>query len=231
MPTRSTEDYLKAILTLGEEHDGPVSTTALAERLDSRPASITGKLRHLSEAGWIHYTAYKGATLTSKGRAVALNILRRHRLWEVFLVEKLGLKWDAVHDIAEQLEHVESDDLLDRLDGFLGHPRFDPHGDPIPTSRGELLDGRGLKRLSEVKVGVSVVVKGVVDSSDPFLQHLDQLGIVLGIQVDLLERLPFDGSVIVRKADASKRVEKATWTRPVADNLLVEIIDPMETND
>lgn len=225
MPTRSTEDYLKAILTLGEEHDGPVSTTALAERLDSRPASITGKLRHLSDAGWIDYTAYKGAFLTSKGRTVALNILRRHRLWEVFLVDKLGFGWDAIHDIAEQLEHVESNALLDRLDDYLGHPRFDPHGDPIPTSRGEILDGRGLKRLSEVAVGSSVVVKGVVDSSDPFLQHLGLLGIVLGIRVELLDRLPFDGSVIVRKAIEGKGGENTTWTRPVADNLLVETKD------
>jgi Mn-dependent transcriptional regulator len=168
MPTNSKEDYLKAILMLGDETDGAVATTAIAERLSMRPASVTGMLRVLGEAGWVTYEAYRGARLTDRGRAIATDIIRKHRLWEVFLVDKLGFGWEEVHDLAEQLEHIDDPELVRRLAAFLGHPKFDPHGDPIPNAAGAMEDDRQLVRLSPLNPGDAGLVKGCVDSGDAF---------------------------------------------------------------
>lgn len=225
MPTNSKEDYLKAILMLegrgphivSDVEQTPVSTTALADRLDMRPASVTGMLRNLSESGWIHYEAYRGARLTGTGRKIALDIVRRHRLWEVFLVDKLGFGWDEVHDLAEQLEHIEHPELMNRLAAFLGDPAYDPHGDPIPGATGEIHDPRKVVRLSECMPGESCEVKGVVDSSDGFLQHLNEFEIGLGLQFVVGKVFEYDGSIEIDLGDRT-----VIWTRSVAENLYVE---------
>jgi DtxR family transcriptional regulator, Mn-dependent transcriptional regulator len=130
--TLSEENYLKAIYHLSKEEDESVSTNALAERLETTAASVSDMLKKLAKKELIEYKKYQGVNISEKGKRVALQIIRKHRLWEVFLVEKLSFNWDEVHEIAEQLEHIDSPTLVKRLDEFLGYPKFDPHGDPIP---------------------------------------------------------------------------------------------------
>lgn len=214
-PTASKEDYLKAIYALSSENQDPVSTNALAERVQSKPASVSGMLKQLAEDGWVHHIAYRGVSLTEPGRLIAVDVIRRHRLWEVFLVERLGYKWDEVHELAERLEHIEDAELTGRLDAYLGHPAFDPHGDPIPQADGTVVDSRSLVSAEVLQAGQSATVKGVVDSSDAFLRHLDALGIGLGRQFEVLQRHAYDGSA---------RVEGlGILTLSVLRNLYVEI--------
>ncbi len=220
MPTNSKEDYLKAILMLEAEADDAVSTTAIAQRLNMRPASVTGMIRVLHEAGWVNYEAYRGVTLTDRGRTIATDIIRKHRLWEVFLVDKLGFGWEEVHDLAEQLEHIDDPELVRRLALFLGNPKFDPHGDPIPTASGTMEDDRQLVRLSALAEGESGVVKGVVDSGDAFLAHLNTLGIEIGTKLLVKSRFAYDGSMEIQQSSGDiQRV----CTRQVVDNLWIEL--------
>lgn len=220
MPTNSKEDYLKAILMLEAESDDAVATTAIAQRLNMRPASVTGMIRVLHEAGWVNYEAYRGVTLTDRGRTIATDIIRKHRLWEVFLVDKLGFGWEEVHDLAEQLEHIDDPELVRRLALFLGNPKFDPHGDPIPTASGTMEDDRQLVRLSALAEGESGVVKGVVDSGDAFLAHLNTLGIEIGTKLLVKSRFAYDGSMEIQQSSGDiQRV----CTRQVVDNLWIEL--------
>ena len=198
MPTVSVENYLKAILHLHEEGKAQVSTTELACRVNSTPASTSAMLRKLGDKGWVAYERYHGVHLTSDGRRIAMNILRRHRLWESFLVDHLGFEWDEVHEIAEELEHVGSRDLTNRLDAFLGFPKLDPHGDAIPGPNGRFRSVAARTLLSEAPKGLELVVVGVVDGRDSFLRHLGILGIALGTRMTLETRHSFDGSVEVR---------------------------------
>ena len=198
MPTVSVENYLKAILHLHEEGKVQVSTTELACRVNSTPASTSAMLRKLGDKGWVAYERYHGVHLTSDGRRIAMNILRRHRLWESFLVDHLGFEWDEVHEIAEELEHVGSRDLTNRLDAFLGFPKLDPHGDAIPGPNGRFRSVAARTLLSEAPKGLELVVVGVVDGRDSFLRHLGILGIALGTRMTLETRHSFDGSVEVR---------------------------------
>ena len=198
MPTVSVENYLKAILHLHEEGKVQVSTTELACRVNSTPASTSAMLRKLGDKGWVAYRRYHGVHLTSDGRRIAMNILRRHRLWESFLVDHLGFEWDEVHEIAEELEHVGSRDLTNRLDAFLGFPKLDPHGDAIPGPNGRFRSVAARTLLSEAPKGLELVVVGVVDGRDSFLRHLGILGIALGTRMTLETRHSFDGSVEVR---------------------------------
>jgi DtxR family Mn-dependent transcriptional regulator len=145
----------------------------------------------------IHYERYQGTRLTEKGQALALSIIRKHRLWEVFLVDKLNFNWDEVHDIAEELEHIHSDELINRLEAFLDHPKFDPHGDPIPTREGEI-NRRNQLPLTELSIGETGMVTGVRDSSKSFLQYLDQLNIELGHRIQVQDIVEFDQSRVVR---------------------------------
>jgi len=198
MPTVSVENYLKAILHLHEEGKAQVSTTELAGRVRATPASTSAMLRKLGDKGWVTYRRYHGVHLTSEGRRIAMNILRRHRLWESFLVDHLGFEWDEVHEIAEELEHVGSRDLTNRLDAFLGFPKLDPHGDAIPGPNGRFRSVAARTLLSEAPRGLELVVVGVVDGRDSFLRHLGILGIALGTRMTLETRHAFDGSVEVR---------------------------------
>ncbi|MEO1011239.1 MAG: metal-dependent transcriptional regulator [Bacteroidota bacterium] len=195
--TLSEEDYIKTIYHLGKGGNSSVSTNAIAEQMDTKPSSVTDMIKKLSEKGLIHYRKYKGVSLTEYGTKTALTLVRKHRLWEVFLVDKLDFSWDEVHEVAEQLEHIKSEQLVDRLDRHLGYPKVDPHGDPIPSKDG-VLKKSVKKLLNEVPVGSEGVCIGVKDSTAPFLRFLDKNNIALGDTITVLEKEEFDGSLHIR---------------------------------
>jgi DtxR family transcriptional regulator, Mn-dependent transcriptional regulator len=195
-PTLSEENYLKAIYRIGKEGNHKVSATAIAEELDNNPASVVDMLKRLTEKKLILYDKSKGAILTGAGHKIALSIVRKHRLWEVFLHDKLGYSWDEVHDIAEQLEHIRDYDLPDRLEKFLGFPEYDPHGDPIPKSNGKLPANRS-KPLAEMGINMKIKITNVSDSSPDFLRYLDKQGISLNNVITIKEIQDFDKSVLV----------------------------------
>lgn len=198
--TLSEEDYLKAIYHLSKENQKGISTNAIAERMQTKASSVTEMIKKLAEKGMVLYKPYQGVKLTEAGTLRAARIVRKHRLWEVFLVEKLEFGWDQVHDIAEELEHIRSEELTDRLDAFLNYPTVDPHGDPIPDRSGNLKMQEKLL-VAHAKPGTSGTVVGVKNSSDDFLRYLDKLGIALGIPLEVVSKEPFDHSmqVLIRK--------------------------------
>ena len=198
MPTESVENYLKAILHLHEDGMDPVTTTAISGKVGATAASTSAMLTRLGSKGWLEHKRYHGVRLTDKGRRMAMDILRRHRLWERFLSDHLGFEWDQVHDIAEELEHVGHVELVNRLDAFLGFPKLDPHGDAIPGPNGRFRSVAARTLLSDAPRGIGVVVVGVVDGRDAFLRHLGVLGIALGTRLTVVERHAFDGSLTVR---------------------------------
>tara|TARA_R110000868_G_scaffold82956_5_gene234012 strand:- start:10155 stop:10808 length:654 start_codon:yes stop_codon:yes gene_type:complete len=195
--THSEEDYLKTIFHLEAAENDTVSTNAIAEQMETKPSSVTDMIRKLSEKGFVSYKKYQGVSLTDLGTEKALNVVRKHRLWEVFLVEKLDFSWDEVHEIAEQLEHIKSEKLTDSLDKHLGFPKFDPHGDPIPSKNGVFV--KTTKRLlNEVELNKAGICVGVKDSSAPFLKFLDKHGIALGDKIIVLDKEDFDGSLQIK---------------------------------
>jgi len=200
MTNRTTEDYIKAIYAIGKD-GGRATTSSLADHLRLADASVTDMLKKLSDRGLATYERYQGAFLTPEGRSMALKIVRRHRLWEMFLVRHLGYSWDKVHSEAERLEHVTSDDLEERLDRALDYPTTDPHGDPIPSATGAVSATDGIP-LSEVEVGSHVSVCRVSDRDDQMLQHAASIGIALATVVLVKERRPFDGSLIIEISGA-----------------------------
>jgi DtxR family Mn-dependent transcriptional regulator len=202
MQSSSEENYLKAIYALYSKESGKVSLKSIAEKLDNNPASVIDMLKRLTAKKLVLYDKSKGAKLTEKGMKLALAIVRKHRLWEVFLSEKLGYSWDEVHDIAEQLEHVTHKDLAEKLDEFLGFPEYDPHGDPIPKSDGKLPAESGVL-LSEFEIGKSGTVAAVNDATTAFLKYLIQLKIGIGTKIKVVDVVEFDESmnIIVDKAD------------------------------
>jgi DtxR family transcriptional regulator, Mn-dependent transcriptional regulator len=216
MRTSSEEDYLKAIYALSNTNTG-ASTNALANHLNMKASSITDMLKKLSDKGWVNYEKYKGASLNVDGKIIALSIVRKHRLWETFLVNKLNFKWDEVHEIAEQLEHIKSNELVDRLDDFLGNPKFDPHGDPIPNKNHEITDSRKRSSLSEVEVNREVIIIGVKDSSAQLLQYLEKENMILGKNIIVLEIHDFDKSLRI-----SINGKELNISERVAQNVLVQ---------
>ncbi len=214
--TNSEENYLKVIYHLGNEGKTKISPTAISEALNNNPASVVDMLKKLVDKKLIQYEKSKGVKLTAKGMKIALLIVRKHRLWEVFLLEKLEYSWDEVHEIAEQLEHIQHAQLADRLDKFLGFPQYDPHGDPIPSASGEMAVIHKTI-LSEVAAGKACQVVGVKDTSSSFLQYLKKLDIGIGTKITLVEKIAFDGSVII----SIKNGAKTTVSKIFADNLLV----------
>jgi len=210
------ENYLKAIFKLAEKDGKAVLTNSIASAMNTAAASVTDMLKRLSDKQLIKYEKYRGVALTKEGSRVATVLIRKHRLWEVFLVEKLGFAWDEVHDLAEQLEHVQGEMLVERLDTFLGHPRFDPHGDPIPDAEGRWTY-RQQVRLALLQPGQRGIVTGVDDHATPFLQYLDQIGLGLGVEILLTARIDYDQSVQVR---IGGNVE-VTLSDKVAQNLFV----------
>lgn len=216
MQSFTEENYLKTIYNLANKQQGEVSTNALAEMTSTKAASVTDMLRKLADKQLIHYKKYQGVRLTEEGERLALQIIRRHRLWEVFLVQKLGFGWDEVHEIAEELEHIRSAELVVRLDTYLGHPQFDPHGDPIPTPAGQMPE-MGYRKLSDTAVGEGVCLMAVLEHSTEFLQHLNHSNLTLGSVVTVNEINAFDKSVLVQ-IDNDRTV---FVSHEVAKNLLV----------
>lgn len=214
------ENYLKAIYHLSSEGTDSVNTNSLADSMSTTPASANDMVKRLATKKLIGYQKYRGATLLSHGKKVALSIIRKHRLWEVFLVEKLGFKWDEVHEIAEQLEHIKSPSLIKRLDKFLGYPKMDPHGDPIPNEDG-VMKATIRASVSEVKVGAVGIVVAVNNDDTLLLQHLDSIGIKLGSRIHLVNRMDFDGSVSIAIDDRQPQFV----SRTVAENLMITLIE------
>lgn len=211
------ENYLKAIYTLSERKGSfDTSTNEIAEKINTKPPTVSDMLRKLTAKKLVTYEKYKKVQLTKAGRQIAIQIIRKHRLWEVFLHDKLQFTWDKVHEVAEQLEHIHSEELILRLEKFLGYPVYDPHGDPIPSANGELSHANRII-LSDVESGKACSVVGVKDSSSPFLQYLQQLNIGIGTKIKVLERIAYDGSLTI----SMKRGQQISVSRKFADNLLV----------
>jgi DtxR family Mn-dependent transcriptional regulator len=187
-----------------------------AEKINTKAASVTDMLKKLADKKLINYQKYQGVSLTAKGEKIALNIIRKHRLWEMFLVEKLSFKWDEVHDIAEQLEHINSDKLVEQLDKFLCYPKVDPHGDPIPDSKGRLNAPKSLL-LSTFHKNTVCIMTGVVDHSPTFLQYLDKIELVLGCEIKIKDIVEYDHSLhIITNKGNSQFI-----SNDVAKNILV----------
>lgn len=220
MASETVENYLKCIYALQDLSDKGVSTNAIAEKLETQASSVTDMLKKLKQRGLVAYKKYYGARLTEEGERMAVNIVRRHRLWEVFLVEKLGFNWDEVHDLAEELEHVDADRLIDRLDHFLGFPRFDPHGDPIPDKEGKMQEQAQRIALDELSQHECGIIVGVDDSSTEFLQYLDSLQLTLGVQVRVENTFAYDQSVLLSTDHGPRQVSQL-----VTRNLLVQKIN------
>ncbi|KFF19441.1 metal-dependent transcriptional regulator [Flavobacterium hydatis] len=215
--TFSEENYLKAIYHLTTSSEAEVSTNAIAEMMETKASSVTDMLKKLSEKDLINYKKYQGVSLTDNGKLAAKMIVRKHRLWEVFLVDKLDFSWDEVHDIAEQLEHIKSEQLINKLDDFLGNPTEDPHGDPIPDAHGRIIkvEKQLLSELVENQVGVCV---GVKDTSSEFLQYLDKQEIALGSKIECVSKESFDLSLKIKVND-----KELTISNKIASNLFVKV--------
>lgn len=195
--TYTEENYLKSIYGIQSTNkSGEVSVNEIAEKMQTKPATVTDMLRKLSDKQLIHYEKYKKIHLSDTGTQEALSILRKHRLWETFLYKKLKFSWDEVHEVAEQLEHIQSQKLTDRLDEFLGFPEYDPHGDPIPNANGDIPESSA-QALTEVEEGKQYKIVAVRDTSSAFLQQLQRYNMQIGTQLKIVERLPFDNSLIV----------------------------------
>ena len=216
MVSFAEENYLKAIFHLSRDGKEPVSTNAIAARMNTRAASVTDMIKKLSAKGLLSYKRYNGVNVSEEGRHKALQIIRKHRLWETFLVEKLHFNWDEVHEVAEQLEHIRSNLLISRLDEFLGYPKTDPHGDPIPDESGEF-KAKPKLQLSKTPEGQAGTIINVMDSSSSFLKYLDKIGAYIGVRIEVLERLEFDDSLEI-KIDDKKQV---FISKEVAENIWI----------
>lgn len=216
MNTLSEENYLKAILRLSQRSDEKITATAIAEALGNNAASVIDMIRKMTDKQLIEYDKKKGVRLTAQGLKDSILIVRKHRLWEVFLLEKLGYHWDEVHDIAEELEHISDATLADRLDKFLGFPEYDPHGDPIPKANGKLPKTYTVS-LSDAKTNGTIRVAAVRDTSNSFLQYLLKLGIGIGSQIQVIEKISYDGSLVIKINDG----EHVTVSQKFSENILI----------
>ncbi|TRX23647.1 metal-dependent transcriptional regulator [Flavobacterium franklandianum] len=216
--TFSEENYLKAIYHLTTVTDAEVSTNAIAETMETKASSVTDMLKKLAEKDLVNYKKYQGVSLTDKGRLSAKMIVRKHRLWEVFLVNKLNFAWDEVHDIAEQLEHIKSEQLINKLDDFLGNPTEDPHGDPIPDAQGRMVK-MDKQLLSDLAINQTGICVGVKDSSAEFLKYLDKQAISLGSKIEIISKESFDLSTKI----VVNEVKELTISNKIANNLYVKV--------
>lgn len=214
--SHAEENYLKEIFHLSGRKKKKVSTNALAEKLNAKASSITDMLKKLLDKKLISYEKYKGCSLTKKGELIAVHIIRKHRLWETFLVNKLNFGWDEVHEVAEQLEHIQSTKLVDGIEQILNFPKVDPHGDPIPDKNGAIDYNENKIALSEASINVSVKVVRVNEDSHSLLQYLDKIKLSLGSEIKVLERLPFDESIQIQLGDQLLNLSKK-----VAENISV----------
>ncbi len=216
--TFSEENYLKTIYHLTTFLETEISTNAIAEKMETKASSVTDMLKKLAEKNLVNYKKYQGVSLTENGRLAAKMIVRKHRLWEVFLVEKLDFSWDEVHDVAEQLEHIKSEKLINKLDDFLGNPTEDPHGDPIPDAKGNVIKIEK-QLLSEIATGENTICVGVKDTSVEFLQYLDKQKIALGSTIEVLSKESFDSSMHLKVNTIELIV-----SNKIASNLYVQLI-------
>ncbi|MBC8265887.1 MAG: metal-dependent transcriptional regulator [Flavobacteriales bacterium] len=216
MITLAEENYLKAILSISLNTNGKVSTNAIAGEIGTSPASVSDMLKKLQEKKLIKYEKYKGVSLSKKGSVFATSIIRKHRLWETFLVSNLNFDWGEVHDVAEQLEHIKSEELIDRLDAFLDFPKFDPHGEPIPTKDGKIPTTNTIP-LNELSEGTKGKVMGVTLDEKPFLDYLTKLNISIGTEIELIEKIGFDKSLSIKIEN-----EKQHISNDVGKHLLIK---------
>ena len=216
MNTFVEENYLKAILSLSLQEEELVSTNSIAAEMNTSAASVSDMLKKLQEKKLIIYKKYKGVALNKQGKSIAVNILRKHRLWETFLVKKLDFNWDEVHEVAEQLEHIKSEELIDKLDSFLNYPKFDPHGEVIPTKEGTIPQTDRVL-LSEIEENTNGIVLGVTLDETSFLQYLNKLEIEIGTEIQIFDRIDFDKSVNI-----SINNKKQNISNEVAKHLLIK---------
>jgi len=217
MPSEQIENYLKNIYKI-QATDGKVTTTSLSDRLQISPASVTEMVKKLADDGSLTHTPYKGFELTESGKRQALKVVRKHRLWEMFLVEVLHFGWDEIDEEAEKLEHFMSAKMEDKVDEVLGHPRVDPHGDPIPASDGSMKKIRSVP-LAEIEEGSTVRILRVSDNSPELLQYASSVGLTLNKKITIKQRMKFDDSLIVRIG-----TKELTISSRVAENVFAEII-------
>ena len=221
--SHSEENYLKEIFHLSGKERLKVSTNALADKLNSKASSITDMLKKLSDKKLISYKKYNGCDLTAKGESIAVQIIRKHRLWETFLVNKLSFGWEEVHDVAEQLEHIKSVKLINSLDQFLNFPKYDPHGDPIPDKDGNITYLKSKIFLSESAIGTVVQVVSVNEDSLLLLKYLDEIGLGLGSKIKVLERYSFDESLKI-ELDGKQKIN---LSKKVSENIGVHFIEKL----
>ncbi|MFI7493355.1 metal-dependent transcriptional regulator [Kocuria sp. M4R2S49] len=218
--SESMQNYLKAVWGLQEWSDDPVTATEIARRVGVRVSTVSDALRKLSGLGLVEHARYGRVTLTETGRAEAVAVVRRHRLLETFLVQALGYSWDEVHEEAEVLEHAVSEKLVERVDAFLGHPRRDPHGDPIPAADGTVTHPVA-SRLTSVQAGARVRVERISDAVPARLQYFAEHGVVVGAELEVAEAEPFSEAVAVRVAGTERALTlgeattDAVWVSPV----------------
>jgi len=217
--TLSEENYLKAIYHLTSVTDTEVNTNAIAEIMETKASSVTDMLKKLAEKNLVNYIKYQGVSLTDKGQLTAKMIVRKHRLWEVFLVDKLNFAWDEVHDIAEQLEHIKSEQLINKLDDFLGNPTEDPHGDPIPDAQGRMAKTDKLL-LSDLALNQRAICVGVKDSSAEFLKYLDKQEIALGSKIEIISKESYDLSLKI----IINETAELSISNKMASNLYVKMV-------
>ena len=216
MLSQTEENYIKAILSLSENNkDFETSTNKIAAKIKTKPPTVTNMLRNLKTKKLITYEKYKNVQLTSEGKKVAHQIVRKHRLWEVFLYEKLKFSWDEIHEIAEQLEHTVSDKLTDKLDEFLGFPTVDPHGDPIPDKNGKVIK-LDVHTLSSAARKKKLTIASLSNSSDEFLKYLDKIGLSIGDVIEITDKEEFDKSITIKH-----KKSVMTLSDGVAKNILV----------
>ncbi len=219
MFSQAEENYLKAIYSLESELAKVISTNLIADKMQTKASSVTDMLKKLADKKLVDYKKYQGVQLSEEGNKIATSIVRKHRLWECFLVDKLNFSWDKVHDIAEQLEHIQSETLVDNLDAFLEFPSYDPHGDPIPDKDGYMYKRKKVA-LSKLAPQDETVLLGVKDSSDEFLKYLNKKSIAIGNTIKVLSIELFDRSMEIKINDT-----RISITEQVAKNLLVKEIE------
>ena len=216
MYSQAEENYLKTIYALEKDYGNEVSTNLIAGKINTKASSVTDMLKKLANKKLVVYKKYQGVYLSELGRLSALKVIRKHRLWECFLVQKLNFNWDEVHDIAEQLEHVKSEVLINKLDAYLRHPKLDPHGDPIPDAQGRMLLSK-TKRITDMKIGSAGIFVGVRDSSATFLKYLNKKNLALGDKIKVIDIEPFDNSYHIET-----KTHRLVITSNVAENLCLK---------
>jgi len=214
--TLSTENYLKAIYHFSQSSSGAVATTSIAKQIGAKPSSVTDMFKKLSDQNLVKYQKYQGVSLTNEGVKMALRIIRKHRLWESFLVSHLNFNWDEVHQVAEQLEHIQSEKLTNELERFLDYPTHDPHGDPIPN-RALFMKTYNKILLTELPANKEGVCVGVKDDSSDFLRYLDRRQIGIGTPLQVLHREDFDDSLHIQAGKSTLMITKKT-----AENIYVK---------